>query len=195
MSQKTKEEMLPRLRHRYKERGRRGRSVMLDEFCEQWQCNRKHAIKLLNGKFCSNTAGKKRRGRPITYNLDVTNVLEAIWIVADQPCGKRMKALMPTWLPYYKESIEAISSFLEKQLLGISAAQIDRLLTHSKVKNKRGKCATRPGSLLKNQIPIRTDNWDITCPGYLEADTVAHCGTSLEGDFIWTVNYTDIYSG
>lgn len=59
----------------------------------------------------------------------------------------------------------------------------------------RGRCGTKPGGLLKTQIPIRTDNWDISGPGYLEADTVAHCGASLEGDFLWSVTNTDIWSG
>ena len=101
---------------------------------------------------------------------------------------------MPHWLPYYKEENQ-ISTCVENQLLNVSAAQIDRLLADSKSKNKRGRCTTRPGSLLKTKIPIRTENWDITRPGYIEADTVAHCGTSLEGNFVWTVTYTDIYSG
>ena len=78
----------------------------------------------------------------------------------------------------------------------ISAAQVDRLLRPHKTRLKhRGRCGTKPGGLLKHHIPIRTDNWDVSRPGYLEADTVAHCGESLEGDFIWSVTYTDIYSG
>jgi hypothetical protein len=76
------------------------------------------------------------------------------------------------------------------------AAQIDRLLAARKTRvGHRGRCGTKPGGLLKTQIPIRTDNWDITRPGYLEADTVAHCGGSLEGDFVWSVTYCNIYSG
>ena len=59
----------------------------------------------------------------------------------------------------------------------------------------RGRCGTKPDSLLKTEIPIRTGTWDLTQPGYLEADSVAHCGTSLAGDFIWSLTYTDICSG
>lgn len=71
-------------------------------------------------------------------------------------------------------------------MLAISPAQIDRLLAPRKVRvGHRGRCGTKPGGLLQTQIPIRTDNWDITRPGFLEADTVAHCGGSLEGDFIY----------
>ena len=81
-------------------------------------------------------------------------------------------------------------------MLSISASQADRLLAVRKSRCRvRGRCGTKPGSLLKTQIPIRTDNWDVTRPGWIEADSVAHCGTSLEGDFIWSVTYTDIFSG
>lgn len=80
--------------------------------------------------------------------------------------------------------------------LAISPAQIDRLLAPRKARaGAKGRCGTKPGGLLKHHIPIRTDNWDITRPGFLEADTVAHCGNSLEGDFVWSVTYTDIFSG
>ena len=58
----------------------------------------------------------------------------------------------------------------------------------------RGRCGTKPGGLLKTQIPIRTGTWDVTRPGYLEADRVAHCGSSLVGDFVWSLTYTDIAS-
>lgn len=90
-----------------------------------------------------------------------------------------------------KELQPAIREAVER----ISPAQIDRLLASRKVRSGNGRCGARPGTLIKQQIPIWTDNRDITRPGYLEADTVAHCGTSLEGDFIWSLTYTDIYSG
>lgn len=80
-----------------------------------------------------------------------------------------------------------------KGLLSMSAATIDRLLAPSRVKCKRF-CGTKPGSILKKQIKIKTDQWDEDRPGYLEADTVAHCGTSLSGDFVWSLTMTDIFS-
>lgn len=84
----------------------------------------------------------------------------------------------------------------EGGILEVSAAQIDRLLAPRKAQaGHHGRYGTKPAGLLKTQIPIRTNNWDITRPGFLDADTVAHCGGSLDGDFIWSVTYTDIYSG
>jgi hypothetical protein len=91
---------------------------------------------------------------------------------------------------YCKLDAEVRRKFLE-----VSAAHIDRILAPRKVCEGKGRCGTKPGELLKTQIPIRTDNWQVDRPGYFEADTVASCGESLEGDFVWSVTYTDIVSG
>jgi len=87
-------------------------------------------------------------------------------------------------MPFYEQEYGKLPEEVKNKLLLISPATIDRLLKPSKIKYKRkGLCGTKPGSLLKNQIPIRTSNWDITKPGFCEADTVAHCGNSLTGEF------------
>jgi len=196
MSRKVAEEMLPRLRQRYMGRGRAGRSRLIDEVCEQWGYSRKHAIKLLGAAAGWGGHPAVRKGRPPKYGPEVTEVLWRIWKVAEQPCGKRLRALLPEWLPHYESQYSRLNRKLRGKVLSVSAAQIDRLLAPRKAQvGHRGRCGTKPGGLLKTQIPIRTDNWDLSRPGFLEADTVAHCGGSLEGDFIWTVTYTDIYSG
>lgn len=196
MSRKVAEEMLPRLRQRYVGRGREGRTRLVDEVCEQWGYSRKHAIKLLGAKAGWGGDPGVRKGRPAKYGREVVEVLWRIWKVAEQPCGKRLKALLPEWLPHYQREHGGLAGGVRKGVLEVSAAQIDRLLAPRKAQaGHHGRCGTKPGGLLKTQIPIRTDNWDITRPGFLEADTVAHCGGSLEGDFIWSVTYTDIYSG
>jgi hypothetical protein len=74
----------------------------------------------------------------------------------------------------------------------MSPATIDRLLQPVRIQYKKGRCGTKPGTLLKNQIPIKTSNWDATEPGFFEADTVAHCGNSMAGDFVWSLSFTDI---
>ena len=196
MSRKIAEEVLPRLRQRYAGRGREGRSRLIDEVCEQWGYSRKHAIKLLGAGAGWGGDPAVRKGRPPTYGAEVVEVLWRIWKVAEQPCGKRLKALLPTWLPHYEHEHGRLKKDLRGQVLSVSAAQIDRLLAPRKTRaGHRGRCGTKPGGLLKTQIPIRTGNRDITRPGFLEADTVAHCGGSLEGDFVWSVTYTDIHSG
>lgn len=196
MSRKLAEEMLPRLRQRYAGRGREGRSRLIDEVCEQWGYSRKHAIKLLGAKAGWGGDPSVRKGRPPEYGEEVVEVLWRIWKVSEQPCGKRLKALLPTWLPHYEAERGPLGRGLRRKVLSVSAAQIDRLLASRKAgSGHRGRSGTKPGGLLKTQIPIRTDNWDINRPGFLEADTVAHCGGSLEGDFIWSVTYCDIHSG
>lgn len=195
MSQKVREEMLPRMRQRYKQRGKQGRGVMLDELCEQFGYSRKHAIKLLGAKTGWGGDPKVRKGRPAAYGLEVEQVIMRIWKAAEQPCGKRLAQLRELWLPGYEKRYGLLDREIRSKVLAISAAQIDRLLARHKVRGGKGRCGTKPGGLLKMQIPIRTDNWDVDRPGYLEADTVAHCGSSLEGSFVWSVTYTDIASG
>lgn len=196
MSQKVREEMLPRLRQRYMGRGREGRARMIDELCEQFGYSRKHAIKLLNARVGWGGDPTVSKGRPSLYGAAVVQVLLNIWKQAEKPCGKRLVPLLPLWLPYYEPEHGRLSPEVVEKVLSISPAQVDRLLAPHKTRlMHRGRCGTKPGGLLKHHIPIRTDNWDVTRAGYLEADTVAHCGESLEGEFIWSVTYTDIYSG
>lgn len=195
MSQKVREEMLPRLRQRYAGRGKQGRGALLDEVCEQFGYSRKHAIKLLGAKVGWGGDPAIGKGRPAVYGEEVERVLHRIWKAAEQPCGKRMAQLRELWLPGYERRYGKLKTEVRRKVVAISAAQIDRLLARRKVREGKGRSGTKPGGLLKTQIPIRTDNWDVDRPGYLEADTVAHCGGSLEGDFVWSVTYTDIASG
>lgn len=196
MSRGVREELLPRLRQQYVTRGREGRRRLVEEVCEQWGFSRKHALKLLNGKAGWGGSAETVKGRPVVYGLEVAQVVGRIWMQAEQVCGKRLKAVLPLWLPPYEAEHGALSEVVRTKVLEASAATLDRLLGPWRVRHPhRGLCGTRPGTLLRTQIPVRTDNWDIERPGYLEADTVAHCGGSMAGDFIWSVTYTDICSG
>ena len=104
-----------------------------------------------------------------------------------------MKAAIPFWLPYYNQQL---SENEKELLLKISPRTIDRLLHRLKSKHKKlGLSTTKPGSLLKKQVPIKLDQWDETRPGFIEADTVAHCGSSARGQFVYTLNIVDIASG
>jgi len=106
-------------------------------------------------------------------------------------CSKRLKQAAADWLPFLKATLAAKSD-----VAAMSAATMDRLLGSSRARlGRKRRSGTKPGSLLKKHIPIRTDNADITRVGYLEADTVAHCGSSMAGDFAWTLTFTDIVSG
>jgi hypothetical protein len=102
MSQKVREEMLPRLRQRYAARARHGRSRMIQELCEQFGYSRKHAIKLLGAKVGWGGDPAVRKGRPPLYGPQVELVLWRIWKAAEQPCGKRLVALLDLWLGHYE---------------------------------------------------------------------------------------------
>ena len=140
---------------------------------------------------------RRRRRKPgprRRYDGEVLEPLKAIWLAAEQLCSKRLKAALPLWLPFYEQERGPLAAPVRKKLLQMSAASIDRLLKKERARYRgKGLCGTRPGGLLKHQIPIRTDNDDVDRPGFLEADTVAHCGNSLTGDFIWSITFTDIF--
>lgn len=195
MSQNSKREVLLRMRERYEGRGRKGRSKLIDEVCELCSYDRKHAIKVLNGRLAV-TGGKLRRGGPRRrYGEAEREVLKPIWMAAEQPCGKRLHAALGLWLPYYETEHGDLEEALRVRLLQLSAATIDRLLVPVRVvMGNRGRCGTRPGTLLRKDIPVRTEHWDVAGPGWVEADTVAHCGESMAGDFCWSVTVTDVHT-
>jgi hypothetical protein len=121
-------------------------------------------------------------------------VVETIWRAAEQVCGKRLAEALPLWVPHYERHYGRLLP-RQKQLLGqISAATLDRLLTPCKAHGRGRLCGTTPGTLLRHQIPIQGEVWDEQRLGFLEADSVAHCGQSLAGDFVWSLTYTDLAS-
>ena len=194
MSQELKEKMLPKLQIRYARRNRAGKSRMLDEVCEDHGYERKYAIKLLKGSLPRNL-GRPRPGPEPQYE-QIEPIVREVWFAAEQPCGKRLVPILKQWLPFYERRYGRVSSRQKKLLRQVSSATLDRLLAPARAEYPgRGRCGTKPGSLLKIEIPIRTGTWDLSKPGYLEADSVAHCGTSLAGNFIWSLTYTDIFSG
>ena len=195
MSQNTKREVLLKMRGRYLGRGREGRSKLIDELCELCAYERKHAIKLLNGKLPIVGEGRRRGGPRKRYGEPEKEVLKGIWLAAEQPCGKRLQAAVPLWLPHYEIEWGGIEESLRGRLLKLSAATIDRLLAPCRVAlGSRGRCGTRPGTLLRKDIPVRTEHWDVAGPGWVEADTVAHCGNSMDGDFCWSLTVTDVHT-
>jgi len=119
--------------------------------------------------------------------------LKTIWLQANLPCSKILKAIIPLWLPHYAETYTPLDLKVIKALKSISPATIDRILKPIRPKfKKHGLSCTKPGSLLRKQIPIKTNQWDEFNPGCIESDTVHHCGECTEGQYVLTVNYDDI---
>lgn len=194
MGPQARREYVVAMRERYGRLSRAGRSALLDEVCALCRCHRKHAIRLM--RVPAPSAAPRRPGPARHYGPDVLDPLKAIWLAAEQPCSKRLAAALPLWLPAWEARHGRLAPRLRRRLLAISPATIDRLLRPVRVAwGPRGRSLTRPGSLLREQIPVRAEPWDTDRPGFLEADTVAHCGESTAGDFIWTITYTDIASG
>lgn len=187
-------ESLKTYRRRYALAGRMWKSHLLDEVCEMEGWTRKYAIKVMRGQV--RQTAKPRSGRKATYGPDVREMLEKLWLLMDPPCGKLMAPALPDWLPSYERRHEKQEASVRRQLLAISAAQIDRLLAPCKMRHP-GKRRTGGGSVhLRHQIPIRVGSWAAdTPPGYLEMDTVSHGGDSTRGTYLWTLTATDISSG
>jgi hypothetical protein len=192
MGHKEKEAYWRAIRLRYAHSNRAGKRQILDEFCAICRYNRKYAIRLL-GKHKKKQ--KAKRGRRPTYADPLfIKALQHIWKASDFMCSRRLKVVIPAWLPFFEQSIEPLTEEVRMCLLSVSRSTLDRVLRPLRARIGKGLCGTKPGSMLRNQIPIRTDNWDITQPGFMEADTVAHCGTSLAGEFVWSLIMTDIHT-
>lgn len=193
MSKELKNDWLPKLRIRYARRNHEGKIQMLNELCEDYHYERKYAIKLLRGNLPV-PSGRAHPGPERQYAV-VEPVVRQIWLTAEQPCGKRLAPVLRQWLPFYEGRYGQLSARQRSLIRQVSPATLDRLLAPARAEHCRGRSGTKPGRLLRSEIPIRTGTWDLSRPGFLEADSVAHCGTSLAGSFIWSLTYTDILSG
>lgn len=194
MSPRSIREYIQVIRSRYAAASRATKSQLLTEFCATAGYHRKAAIRVLTQP--SRPAPiRPRRGRPSPYSPQVLAILTKIWEAAGYPWSVRLKALLPLWLPWAKQHF-AIPPQLERHLQRISPSTIDRHLRRKKRHLQRRLYGrTKPGTLLKHHIPIKTEHWDVTDPGFTEVDLVSHSGNSADGEFIQSLNLTDIYSG
>jgi hypothetical protein len=165
----------------------------LTEVSENLNCHRKHATRRLNGKIVN--LDKPWRHREPVYPERLIRILEGVWEAGQQPCGVRLKEVLPLWMPWIRKRWVSDRTE-ERKLLAMSAATIDRRLAAYKRKRSHkiyGK--TKPGRWLRQTIPIQTESWDVPDPGWEEVDTVSHSGQSAEGLWAYTVNQTDLFSG
>jgi hypothetical protein len=178
---------------RYQQGNRLEKQRILDEFCKVTRDHRKSALRLLNGPPPARRPRGRRRRSP-TYGPRVIQVLAAIWRAAGYPWSLRLKALLPLWLPWARRRFR-LPPALEAQLLRLSPRQMDRRLAPSRRPGRTGRYGgTKPGTLLKHHIPLRTDRWDVTVPGFTEIDLVAHAGECADGEFAHSLNLTDIHT-
>jgi hypothetical protein len=194
MSKRSRWDYFTAIYSRYQKAPKASKETMLDEFCQVCGYHRKYAIRKLAGPPPKKTPPRRHRRKPFAYSPAMIGILQAVWEAAGYPWSVRLKAVVVDWMPWIKTRF-ALSAALEQQLRAISARQIDRRLGPRKRRlTNRLYGRTKPGTLLKHQIPIRTDHWDVTTPGFTEVDTVSHSGNSGEGLFAYTVNQTDIHT-
>jgi hypothetical protein len=187
--------LLKQFAPQYREASYAQKRVLLDVFAQATGYHRRYGMWLLNHAEDVLHAPPYKHSN--YYGLDVQHALFLVWNAANRICAKRLIPFLPTLL----EALERhehlqITEECRKQLLSMSAATADRLLSSQRIVGQRGPSTTRAGTLLKQQIPIRTfQQWNETRPGYLEADLVAHCGTDIEGGYLYTLTLTDVATG
>jgi len=193
MSRQSREELVRSIHPRYLKATKAEKGRILDEFVADTGYHRKHAIRLL--KHGIPERQRERRGRPRTYMGESVRALVKVWRICNRICGKRLKPFMAEIVPVLERHGELrVDAKTREQLLTMSARTMDRYL--GPFKQAKGRGTTKPGTLLKEAIPIRTfADWDETRPGFLEMDLVAHCGDTVSGVYLQTLTATDVSSG
>jgi hypothetical protein len=192
MTNKSKRELLYAIRPRYLKATKEGKARILDEFIAATGYHRKYAVRLLHNG--SKPKGLDRRGRSKVYQGEVVTVLEQVWEICGRICSKRLKPFLPEIVAVLECHSELqVHPTTKQQLLQMSRATIDRCLKPVRFPERRGLSTTKPGSLLKSAIAVRTfSDWDEVRPGFVEVDLVAHCGETTHGQYLCTLTVTDI---
>jgi len=183
------------VRWRYSLASKKEKGKILDEFTKVTGCHRKAAIRLLRRE--NQPKMNRKRGRRRQYGDAVAGALRVIWEATDRLCSKRLHPFLPELVKILRRHGEkTMTAEMEAQLCRMSPSTIDRLLRpHRQLGGRRPLATTKPGSLLKNSIPIRTfADWQEDRPGFLEVDLVSHCGESTEGFYLTTLSTVDVAS-
>jgi len=184
------------VRGRYLSASKKEKGRILDEFTKVVGCHRKAAIRLL--RRTDQVRVNRKRGCPKQYGAPVADALRVAWEATDRLCSKRLHPFLPELVKVLRRYDEiTMTAEIEAQLCQMSPSTIDRLLRPwRRLGGRRVFTTTKPGSLLKNSIPIRTfADWEEDCPGFLEVDLVHHCGDSAEGFYLTTLSTVDVATG
>jgi hypothetical protein len=195
-SKASRAELINRYRLEYHKAGKKRKGEILDAVLGITGMNRTYAARVL-GK-AKTGIRPPRRNKPSRYRR-VLPFLRMLWEASNHDCGKRLQAILPLYLSLMTRhgSLPPLRDEDIHLLLSISASSIDRLLApERKARLLTGLSTTRPGSMVKRDVPLRTfADWDDTRSGFFEADLVAFCGDNARGDFVFTMTMTDIASG
>jgi hypothetical protein len=185
MSNELKGEYLRRMVPRYQKANRGEKTLMLNEFCFLSEYSRGHAKRLLSRGY---VARKKRPGPKPKYNPEITRHLRELWIAMERISAKRLKQALPIWLEFYNDATAEVKT----QLISMSASTIERRLEEIRPTGKGGLSTTRPDPSFKTKIPLKNLGEEIKGPGTLEADTVAHCGNVIGGNYVNSITAVDM---
>jgi len=167
MTIKSRKEYRQAIGLRYRNATKPEKTPILNEFCINCGYHRKYAIRLLKGKKKKIKSQTKSGPKPVYQDNDLLVSLKRIWFATDQMCSKKLKAAIPLFLPFYEQEYGFMDAHCKTKLLTISPSTIDRLLKPVRTRySNKGRCGTKPGTLLKNQIPIQTDTWESSQPGF-----------------------------
>ena len=191
MTKEEKKNYVLLLRRRYGElTDKKGKGAFLDQFCAATGMSRKNAIRRLSPK----ERPHRRRGRPFKADVAARNLLVRIWKLADRPCGKLLRPVLGVWIDCLRKDGADIPEETVAAVLGMSASTIDRRLRGAKPRVGGGRRASSL-SEHRREVPLKVYVWpgDATSrAGWVEVDTVAHCGGSMAGSFCWTLTLADV---
>lgn len=194
-----KKELISVVKPRYLKANKKEKGEILDEFCRNAGYARKYAIQIFQAGYDYHQVAREgRRPRKKKYSHEAMAVVIKVWELLDYPCGARLQPLLMSTIESLARHKEVFVSEEIKSLLGkISAKTLDRRLKKERQIRRlnRNRGTTRHGSLLKSSIPLRITNWDTGKVGFMEMDTVAHNGGDPSGEFIYSLDMVEIYSG
>jgi hypothetical protein len=195
MGQRSKRELLAEIRPRYLKAKKAEKQKILDEFTAVTSYHRKYAVRLLKHGYPRRQG--KLKGRKAIYRGEVVQLLKQIWEIYGRICSKRLHPYLPEGIKALERCGElTLSAATKELLLRISRSTIDRCLAPARFDHPSGLSTTKPGGLLKKNIPVRTfADWSEDKPGFLEVDLVAHCGDTTAGQFLDTLTCTDLCTG
>ena len=196
MNRESIREYIGRQQERYGKASRKEKGRILDEVEAVTDYHRKSAVRLLSGR--SRGSGGGRVGRPVEYGANVAAAARVVHEAAGGIGAKRLQPFVGELAARLKVFGELEMDSETEVLLGrVSAATLERLLAADQVPMRRNATSlTKPGTLLRNRIAVRTfRDWDDARPGFVEVDTVAHCGATTKGFYLWTVTAVDVATG
>jgi len=195
----TKRQIIDKQKAKYRKSGKKDKGKILTALAETTGLTHGHLIRILSMRYeYRDKKVKSGRGRKPVYGITHKRLLAEIWELLNYPSSRRLEAAVPAVLHNLERmGHKTFSEEFKKEMLTLSHGTMDRLLSQDRKMIKPfGLSTTKPGSLLKSQIPVRRGtDWDDNRPGFLEIDLVAHCGSTTSGEYINTLNCTDISSG